>query len=206
MSLRPTLEFLLYDWLHAEDSDVQRERFADHSRETFDAVLETRERSRAREIRAVQPHVVDIEEPVFRRREGDPGRRPRMKRTRRLRCSGMLSAAGLRGGRHAGAALHHRGGGQRLLRPGLGQYLLGALTKGNANLLLVHGTEMQKAVFASNEFGGRFTGTMCLSEPQAGSSLSDITTRAVPDGAGFGDDPLGPRYLPLRQQDVDLGR
>jgi len=35
---------------------------------------------------------------------------------------------------------------------------------------------------------------MCLSEPQAGSSLSDVATRAVPDGEGFGSDPLGPRY------------
>jgi butyryl-CoA dehydrogenase len=68
------------------------------------------------------------------------------------------------------------------------------LTKGNANLLLVHGTEAQKAVFARNEFGGRFTGTMCLSEPQAGSSLSDITTRATPDGTDFESDALGPRY------------
>ena len=42
---------------------------------------------------------------------------------------------------------------------------------GNANLLMAHGTEMQKTVFARNEFGGRFAGTMCLSEPQAGSSL-----------------------------------
>jgi alkylation response protein AidB-like acyl-CoA dehydrogenase len=31
---------------------------------------------------------------------------------------------------------------------------------------------------------GRFTGTMCLSEPQAGSSLSDVTTRAVPSADG----------------------
>jgi butyryl-CoA dehydrogenase len=35
---------------------------------------------------------------------------------------------------------------------------------------------------------------MCLSEPQAGSSLSDIVTRAVPDGDDFEADPLGPRY------------
>jgi alkylation response protein AidB-like acyl-CoA dehydrogenase len=35
---------------------------------------------------------------------------------------------------------------------------------------------------------------MCLSEPQAGSSLSDVATRAVPDGEGFESDPLGPRY------------
>jgi alkylation response protein AidB-like acyl-CoA dehydrogenase len=35
---------------------------------------------------------------------------------------------------------------------------------------------------------------MCLSEPQAGSSLSDVATRALPDGADFEADPLGPRY------------
>ncbi len=70
----------------------------------------------------------------------------------------------------------------------------GLLTAGNANLLMAHGTPLQKEVFAKNEFSGRFSGTMCLSEPQAGSSLSDIATRAVPDGDDFAADPLGPRY------------
>ena len=68
------------------------------------------------------------------------------------------------------------------------------LTSGNANLLMVHGTDMQKEVFAKNEFSGRWAGTMCLSEPQAGSSLSDVATRAVPDGDDYQNDPLGPRY------------
>ena len=70
----------------------------------------------------------------------------------------------------------------------------GLLTTGNANLLMVHGTDLQKEVFAKNEFSGRFSGTMCLSEPQAGSSLSDVTTRAVPDGDDFEAEPLGARY------------
>jgi alkylation response protein AidB-like acyl-CoA dehydrogenase len=70
----------------------------------------------------------------------------------------------------------------------------GMLTTGNANLLMAHGTEAQKRVFALNEFSGRWAGTMCLSEPQAGSSLSDVVTKALPDGDGFEADPLGPRY------------
>ncbi|HET9821053.1 MAG TPA: acyl-CoA dehydrogenase, partial [Burkholderiaceae bacterium] len=70
----------------------------------------------------------------------------------------------------------------------------GLLTVGNANLLLAHGSERQRQVFARAEFEGRWSGTMCLSEPQAGSSLSDIATRAVPDGPGFEADALGPRY------------
>ena len=43
MSLRPTLDFLLHDWLKVETL-TQRPRFADHSRDTFDAVLDTCER------------------------------------------------------------------------------------------------------------------------------------------------------------------
>ena len=46
-------------------------------------------------------------------------------------------------------------------------------------------------MFARPLIEGRWFGTMCLSEPQAGSSLADITTRAVSDGA---DAVLGPRY------------
>ena len=68
------------------------------------------------------------------------------------------------------------------------------LTSGNANLLMAHGTPTQREVFAKRLFAGRWFGTMCLSEPQAGSSLSDVATRAVPDGDDFEADPLGPRY------------
>jgi len=59
---------------------------------------------------------------------------------------------------------------------------------------MAHGSALQKKVFALNEFSGRWAGTMCLSEPQAGSSLSDVATRAVPDGDDFEADPLGARY------------
>jgi alkylation response protein AidB-like acyl-CoA dehydrogenase len=70
----------------------------------------------------------------------------------------------------------------------------GLLTVGNANLLMAHGSELQRQVFALNEFSGRWSGTMCLSEPQAGSSLSDVMTRATPDGDAYASDPLGARY------------
>jgi butyryl-CoA dehydrogenase len=44
--------------------------------------------------------------------------------------------------------------------------------------------------FVRPMLSGQWAGTMCLSEPQAGSSLADVRTRAEPDG----DSPLGPRY------------
>ncbi|MDZ5662145.1 acyl-CoA dehydrogenase [Nocardioides sp. S-58] len=58
------------------------------------------------------------------------------------------------------------------------------LTKANANLLRAHATPEQVATWVQPMVEGRFFGTMCLSEPQAGSSLADVTTRAVPHGDG----------------------
>src|SRR5450830_823469 len=72
-------------------------------------------------------------------------------------------------------------------------YLL--LTLGNANTLLKTATPLQVERFVRPMLAGDFFGTMCLSEPQAGSSLSDITTRAEPDPQ---DGPDGERQYRLR--------
>ena len=58
------------------------------------------------------------------------------------------------------------------------------LTVGAANLLNSFGSEEQKSVFLRPMVEGRWFGTMCLSEPQAGSSLSDIRTKAEPASDG----------------------
>ncbi|MBB6562617.1 butyryl-CoA dehydrogenase [Acidovorax soli] len=191
MSYRPTVEFLLYQWLDAQKLPG-RERFADHSRDTFDAVLDTCERI-AREKYAPFNRTVDTQEPQF---DGEKVILPQCTydAQKAYAASGMLSAAqdydigGMQLPYTVEAAANSFFG---LASISMGS---GLLTVGNANLLMVHGTEAQQKVFALNEFSGRFSGTMCLSEPQAGSSLSDVATRAVPDGAGFESDPLGPRY------------
>jgi len=196
MALRPTLDFLLYDWLGVESLSA-RPRFADHSRDTFNAVLDTCERI-ARDKFAPFNRLVDVEEPRTERCD-DGSLRVRLPQATHdanaaYAESGMLSAA-----------QDYDIGGMQLPYTveaaansffGMASVSIGAgmLTVGNANLLMAHGTERQKTVFALNEFSGRWSGTMCLSEPQAGSSLSDVATRAVPDGADFEADPLGPRY------------
>ena len=191
MALRETVDFLLHDWLQVGGL-ASRPRFADHSRETFDAVLDTCERI-AREKFAPFNRLVDTQEPHF---DGERVILPAATQAAwdAYAESGMLSAA-----------QDHDIGGMQLpyvVEAAAGLFFGkasvsiggGLLTVGNANLLMAHGTPLQKQVFAANEFNGRFSGTMCLSEPQAGSSLSDISTRAVPDGAGSADDPLGPRF------------
>lgn len=54
------------------------------------------------------------------------------------------------------------------------------LTIAAANLLGAFGTPEQQARYMQPMVQGRYFGTMCLSEPQAGSSLGDIRTRATP--------------------------
>ncbi|MBK7025783.1 MAG: acyl-CoA dehydrogenase [Polaromonas sp.] len=199
MRLRQTIDHLLYHWLGVETLN-QRERFSDHSRETFDAVLDTCERI-AREKYAPFNRIVDTQEPHF---DGEKVILPQATHDAHAAYveSGMLSAAqdyALNGMQLPYVVEAAANAFFACASVSIGSHML---TAGNAGLLLVHGTDKQKEVFANNEFSGRWAGTMCLSEPQAGSSLSDITTRATPDIdtdtiSTFGDwqnDALGPRY------------
>ena len=196
--MRSTVDFLLHDWLGVQ-SLFQRERFADHSRETVNAVLDTCERI-AREKYAPFNRLVDTEEPRF---DGEKVILPQATQDawNAYAASGMLSAA--QDAEIGGMQLPYtvESAANAFFAKASVSIGAGMLTTGNANLLMAHGTALQKQVFALNEFSGRWSGTMCLSEPQAGSSLSDVVTRAVPDEGAEGDatvpwqdDPLGPRY------------
>jgi alkylation response protein AidB-like acyl-CoA dehydrogenase len=59
------------------------------------------------------------------------------------------------------------------------------LTAGAAHLILSFGSEKLIETYVPNMVGGRWQGTMALTEPQAGSSLSDITTQAEPTDEGY---------------------
>jgi alkylation response protein AidB-like acyl-CoA dehydrogenase len=190
--MRQTLDFLLHDWLRV-DTLLTRHRFADHSHDTFAQVLDTCERI-AREKFAPFNRLSDTQEPHF---DGEKVHLPQATHDalHAYVGSGMLAAA-----------QDFDVGGMQLpcviemaanaffskASVAMGGYAM--LTSGNASLLMAHGSPVQREVFAKNEFAGRWFGTMCLSEPQAGSSLSDVATKAAPDGSDFADDPLGPRF------------
>jgi butyryl-CoA dehydrogenase len=187
--MRETLDFLLFDWLKAGDLTA-RERFAEHSAETFAAVLDTCERI-ARDKFAPFNRLADTQEPHF---DGERVHLPQATHdaTRAYAESGMLAAAQDYdvGGMQLPCVIEMAGNAFfSKASVAMGGYAM--LTSGNASLLMAHGTPLQREVFAKNEFAGRWFGTMCLSEPQAGSSLSDVATRAELDDT---TDPLGPRY------------
>ncbi len=178
------IDFLLYEWLEAESLTV-RPRYADHSRETFDAALKTSEQI-ATDLFAPHNRKADLNEPyVVTSRDGD-----RVHLIPELKTAlDAFSAAGLMAAGHD----YDLGGMQlpTVVEKACMAWFMGAnvatagyplLTIGNANLLLAHGAPELTDKYVRPMLTGQFFGTMCLSEPQAGSSLSDIKTRAEPDG------------------------
>ncbi len=59
------------------------------------------------------------------------------------------------------------------------------LTQGAVNAVRLYGTDDQKARYLPRMVSGAWTGTMNLTEPQAGSDLAAVRTRAVPEGSAY---------------------
>ncbi|MEV0293693.1 acyl-CoA dehydrogenase [Nocardia sp. NPDC050710] len=179
---RRDLDFLLFEWLRVQELTALP-RFEEHSRETFDGFLELCEDLATRHF---APHNKrnDSNEPTF------DGERVTIIPEVKAAIEAFTKANLI------GAAMDEEIGGLQLpatveaagfcwfqaANVGTTGYLF--LTVGNANLLAAHGTPEQVDRFVRPMVEGRFTGTMCLSEPQAGSSLADIVTRAEPQSDG----------------------
>ncbi|MCT7658965.1 acyl-CoA dehydrogenase [Mycobacterium deserti] len=179
---RRDVDFLLYEWLQV-DALTKRQRYAEHSRETFDAVLDLCEQLATRYF---APHnkKSDANEPTF---DGE-----------KVTVIGEVKEAldAFAEADLIGMAMDEQFGGTQLpaavAQAGFAYfsaanvsttgYLM--LTMANANLLAKFGTPEQIEAFVKPMLAGRFTGTMALSEAQAGSSLADITTRAEPQDDG----------------------
>jgi alkylation response protein AidB-like acyl-CoA dehydrogenase len=179
---RRDVDFLLYEWLNVE-SLTSRARYADHSRETFNAALDTCEQI-ATDLFAPHNKKADQNEPHF---NGEIVHIiPEVKTALRAFCDAGLMAAGQDyelGGMQLPVVVEKAGlGFFKGANVGTSSYPF--LTIGNANTLLKCGTQEQIDTFVKPMLEGRFFGTMCLSEPQAGSSLSDIVTRAEPQPDG----------------------
>lgn len=190
--MRAVIDFLLYDWLRV-DALSALPRFADHSQSTFSQVMDLAERIAAEKF-APYDRLADTEEPSF---DGERVSLPAatVDAVQTLLRSGLLAATqdyDLDGMQLPCVIAMAANAFVSKASNSLSGY--GMLTAANAGLILAHGTPEQRHAFARRELEGDWTGTMCMSEPHAGSSLGDLTTRAEPDGTEFGSDPLGPRY------------
>lgn len=179
---RRDLDFLLYEWLRVEEL-TERPRFAEHSRETFDGVLDLCEQLAERYF---APHnkLSDAHEPQF---DGTtvtviPEVKAAIEAFAKADLMGMSFDAEL-GGAQLPAVVAQAGFAWiSAANTSTSGYLM--LTIANANLIAKFGSPEQIETFVEPMLAGRFTGTMALSETQAGSSLADITTRAEPQDDG----------------------
>jgi alkylation response protein AidB-like acyl-CoA dehydrogenase len=179
---RRDLDFLLFEWLRVDEL-TKRERFAEHSRETFDAVLDLCEQLAGRYF---APHnkKSDANEPTF---DGEKVTIiPEVKEAWDAFVSADLIPMSMDqrlGGAQLPVTVAQAGvawfSAANVSTTG---YLM--LTMANANLLARFGSPELIDAFMRPMLTGRFSGTMALSETQAGSSLADILTRAEPQDDG----------------------
>ncbi len=179
---RQDLDFQLYDVLGL-DRITAHDRYSGYDRETVTAVLDTAE-SIAEERYLACAAAVDAEEPQFK--DGHAVTHPAIKPALAAFAEAGFFAAGMDealGGLQAPAMVQTAINGM-FSAANLSIHNYAMLTLAAANLLRTFGSDEQKATYLPPMLDGRWFGTMCLSEPGAGSSLADITTRATPRDDG----------------------
>lgn len=174
-------QFVLYEMLGA-DKLCEHEKYADFSRDMFDMILTEAQKLAAEEI---LPTLAESDQQGCRLENGQVYVPECFHRPYRLFCEGGW----------IGMAVSPEEGGQ-----GLPQTIATAAqdwfyhhfafvaypfaTEGAAHLILTYGTEEQKRKYMDNMLQGVWGGTMALTEPNAGSDLGNMSTRAIrqPDG------------------------
>lgn len=171
------IAFMLYELLDAE-SLTRRERFSEHSRETFDAAMETA-------INVADKHLLPIRQKTDLIKPEYDGKDAHLIPEIKTAMQAVIDA-GL-----ASATADFDVGGMQLpstIACALSTHLTAAgmstmgyttLTNANANLIEAHGTAAQIEKWVKPMRAGRFTGTMAMTEPGAGSGLADLITKAV---------------------------
>lgn len=179
---RRDLDFLLYELLGVH-SLAERPRFEGQGREVYDAVLDTAQ-GIAEEHYAPNRKANDQQEPEVKAGVVvlQPGVKPAWDATAE---SGMIASTHdeSRGGMQlphviASAAIAHLEAGN------IGTASYPMLTAGASNLIAEFASEEQKLHWLPPMLTGRFSGTMALTEPDAGSALADVRTKATPVGDG----------------------
>ena len=176
------LEFMLYELFDAE-ALTRRPRYSDHSRETFDAALNTAQ-TVAEKVLLPFRQKADNQQPTF---DGEKVHMiPEIK--------GGVDAV-IESGLASSTADYELGGMQLpyIVANAASAYLSAAggvalgytgLTNANANLIEAHGSPEQIKQWVVPMRDGRFAGTMAMTEPGAGSGLADLTTSATKDADG----------------------
>ncbi len=178
----PTVKFLM-NQVQDLNTVLTKERYQDHDTESVDLFLDSVKQFADKEL---FPYFKEMDEKPAYHKDGTVHVHPQVEK--------MMLEGGALG--LISAPFDYEDGGLQipLLVHTAAGYILDAannhlpgysgLTSGAAELIIAFGSSALKEKFTPKMLTGEWGGTMCLTEPQAGSSLSDIVTKATPTDQG----------------------
>ncbi len=178
-----TLKFLLYN-VHQVEDLLKEERFSEYDKTSLDIFIDS---IKTFSDTALYPFIKDMDEKPSYFKDGSIYVHPQFENI--IKTAGELGIVG--------AMFDFEDGGMQL--PSIvfqaAHFIMSAannhvpgyfgLTSGSANLILSFGSQKLKDTYTPNMLDLTWGGTMCLTEPQAGSSLSDVTTAATPTSEDY---------------------
>lgn len=178
-----TLKFLLYK-VHKVQEVLEQERYSEYDKESIEMLLNSVKDFADKEM---FPYFREMDENPAHFKDGEIIVHPQVNK--------YMKAAGEMG--FISGSFSIEDGGMQLpqmvlnasafIQEAANNYLPGyvGLTVGSAELITHFGNKNLNETYVPKMLEGTWGGTMCLTEPQAGSSLSDITTSATPDGDSY---------------------
>lgn len=178
-----TLKFQLFD-VHNLDEVLEKEKFEDHDIESVNMYLDAVKEFSDREL---FPYIKEMDENPAYHKDGQ------------VFVHKQVDTFMKKGGEMGliASVFNYEDGGMQLpfmahqaatfIQDAANNHIpgYGALTQGSAELIIKFGNKSLNETYVPNMLSGIWQGTMCLTEPQAGSSLSDITTKATPTGNDY---------------------
>ncbi len=178
-----TLKFLLYN-VHQTEELLKRERFVDYDKTSIDIFIDS---VKTFSDIALFPYIKDMDEKPSYFENGKINVHPQFENI--LKSGGEMGLVGAGfdyddGGMQMPSSIFHAA---YFIMEAANNHVPGyfGLTAGSANLILSFGSQKLKDTYVPNMLDLTWGGTMCLTEPQAGSSLSDVATAATPTNEDY---------------------
>ena len=173
-----TLKFLLFN-VHQVENLLNKDRFKEYDKTSIDIFIDS---VKSFSDNSLYPYIKDMDEKPSYFKDGNIHVHPQFENI--LKKAGEMGLVGAMydfedGGMQLPSTIFHAA---YFIMEAANNHVPGylGLTAGSANLILSFGNQKLKETYVPNMIDLSWGGTMCLTEPQAGSSLSDITTLAAP--------------------------
>ena len=178
-----TLKFLLYK-VHNVQEVLDQERYADYDQESIEILLNSVKDFSDKEL---FPYFREMDENPAHFKDGGIVVHPQVNKYMKLGGEMGFIAGSFpyeNGGMQLPGMVSHA---SAFIQDAANNHLPGyiGLTVGAAELITHFANKELNDTYVPNMLTGQWGGTMCLTEPQAGSSLSDIVTSATPDGDSY---------------------